>query len=668
MNNTSTVHCFWRMGFLYFGQFVSNILTFSKDTMKFSLTSLCFLFITASSLIHAQSSSTTVMIKIAQKSGFLGMGGPKFATISLSTANRETMLNSINVNSGKYYYFLIENNGKWKLDKDFISDELPKLKIVQESNTITSQYHDEGVVVGDNTSLLVGFPKTFDLHRLFSFIFTMGDSVSRVDVQIPMEYWNGYATISRLVNAADKSFSDKDYRKAIPLYAAVINDVSLKNFPMYKHAVQNRFMSFKNYFTDNWNKFNSILSDASVDIKQKISETEQSVLTFQFCVDSLSAAVALPDSSTEPLYDQITTSLQRSTFVLDSLRTALDIKNTQWIIMGSSGGKIDYRYKYMIETLAYAFISIPFADSTATNLTFTISEEFSLRLKKYNLLESYQTFIRIANDRWKKRQEIYPPDFLPNLKKDSSQFPLPFYSVLKSVSDYFGNRFAESRSEIFKVFAQSYEPEINEKVDNLRILIETREKKISNEVLQHMKSARESELKGNPDDAIEHCKDAMLIAEDYAPAAFALGLLYEKIGDPYKANNFFQKAIISDQFYYLAYRHLYMNYIKNANFKPMIDLLTVALDRGNDFYTIHYYLGYAYNGSGLFEEAIKQFERALVLNNKSVNANIQAGIAYQNMKSYTKAREYYQKAIQIDPENQTATENLKRLDELQKRY
>ena len=33
-----------------------------------------------------------------------------------------------------------------------------------------------------------------------------------------------------------------------------------------------------------------------------------------------------------------------------------------------------------------------------------------------------------------------------------------------------------------------------------------------------------------------------------------------------------------------------------------------------------------------------------------------------------KARDYYLRAIGIDPENQTATENLKRLDELQKKF
>jgi tetratricopeptide (TPR) repeat protein len=205
-------------------------------------------------------------------------------------------------------------------------------------------------------------------------------------------------------------------------------------------------------------------------------------------------------------------------------------------------------------------------------------------------------------------------------------------------------------------------------MDHLRILINTIEKNVPHEVLQRIKDGYRAEERGENEKAIEQYKDAMLIAEDYAPAAFALGKLYDRSGDSYTANNFFQKAVTADSQYYTAYRFLYTNFFKNANFKPMIDLLTQSLSYGNDFFDIHFYLGIAYNGSAQYDLAIQQYERALELNNRSIDANIQAGISYQNMKSYSKARDYFRRAIVIDPENQTATENLKRLDELQKKF
>jgi tetratricopeptide (TPR) repeat protein len=360
--------------------------------------------------------------------------------------------------------------------------------------------------------------------------------------------------------------------------------------------------------------------------------------------------------------------IERVTFVRDSLKRALDDQNTRWIMMGSSSGKIDFKYKYMIETLAFAFTSIDFKDSTKASLAVFLPEDLTARLQKYNLTESYETFLRIVTERWKKKLPLFPPVFFSNLQKDSVQFPLPYYSMLKAVNDFYSKDYVSAKSEILQVMRRCYTYELTERLDQLRILIQTIEKKIPAEVLQHLKDGYAFEERGENEKAIEHYKDAMLIAEDYAPAGFALGKLYDRTGDSYKANNFFQKAIMSVTLYYSAYRFLYINYFKNANFKPMIELLTQALTRGNDFYDIHYYLGIAYNGSAQYDLAIQQYERALELNGKSIDANIQAGISYQNMKAYAKAREYFSRAIAIDPENQTATENMKRLDELQKKF
>src|SRR5208283_1996663 len=120
----------------------------------------------------------------------------------------------------------------------------------------------------------------------------------------------------------------------------------------------------------------------------------------------------------------------------------------------------DFRYKYIVEALAYAFASVNFADSTAAEMTFTIPEELSGRLKKYSLEESYETFVRIAGERWKNKSALFPPEFLPNLNKDSTQFPLPYYSVLAAVNDFYSSNFTDAKKEIFQVMKTSYDHDL----------------------------------------------------------------------------------------------------------------------------------------------------------------------------------------------------------------
>ena len=50
------------------------------------------------------------------------MGGPRFVRLTLSTKKSETNLTCENVNSGTYYYFLLQNEGSWKIDADFLKE------------------------------------------------------------------------------------------------------------------------------------------------------------------------------------------------------------------------------------------------------------------------------------------------------------------------------------------------------------------------------------------------------------------------------------------------------------------------------------------------------------------------------------------------------------------
>ena len=636
---------------------------------KFCLApSLLFLLILSTAA--AQQNPLSIKLKVAEKSGLFNMGGPRFVRLTLSTKKSETALTCENVNNGTYFYFLLQNEGSWKIDADFVKEDLLKLSILQDSLRVHPGFTDNIIANGDSTIVLIGFQKTFALNKPFSFEFPLDNGVAKVDVAVPQEYWAGYSKVTKFFDLGDKALSAGLYKDAIADFNVVLADQGLAIFPSYAASRDKRLEAFTKYFDDNAGGLAKAMTGGG-DLKQKIAANSDALPKFQFVADSLADAslgIAPSDAPIVPLMDKAKTAILHSRSALDSLHQALDDLNVRWIIAGSSGGRIDFKYKYIVEALADAFASIDFADSTAPNLVFSIPDELSARLKKFNLEESYETFVRLADDRWKAKSLLFPREFLANLSKDSTQFPLPYYSVLAAVYDYYASNFSEAKKEIFQVMKTSYDHDLTNRMDELRILIDTKEKKIPGEVLTHMKDGEAAEEKGNSDGAAEHYKDAMLIADDYAPAAFALGKLYDRIGDSYKANNFFQKAVSTDTLYYSAYRFLYTNYFKNSNFKPMIDLLTQALARGNDFYDIHYYLGIAYNGAALFDDAIKQYERALELNPKSTDANIQAGIAYQNMKSYAKARDYYLRAIGIDPENQTATENLKRLDELQKKF
>lgn len=69
----------------------------------------------------------------------------------------------------------------------------------------------------------------------------------------------------------------------------------------------------------------------------------------------------------------------------------------------------------------------------------------------------------------------------------------------------------------------------------------------------------------------------------------------------------------------------------------------------------HINLGVAYERKGEFKEAIKEYEAAA---KKNPLAYLYLGNVYFEMKDYERAEEYYKKAIEEDPKNADAYNNL----------
>ncbi|MDP1676761.1 MAG: hypothetical protein Q8L88_07810 [Bacteroidota bacterium] len=624
-----------------------------------------------SSALLSQKNIPEITLKVSEKSGFLGMGKARFVKIALSTNNKDKILTSDNVNITSLYYFTIRDSGGWKIDEDFVKEELIKLKITQEGTSTKVDAVSGAVKEADSYVLLISCKKNFSLHKPFTFVFPAGKGAENVPMEVPKELWPGFTKFTKLSTDAEKAFSGNKLTEGLTSYEQILQDQALKIFPDFETISAKRLTIYQKLFNDHSQKFQEMLGNRSVATKQKIALAEDFISKFSFISETAANEQYLNQNTkagADELVERTTVIAARSVFVRDSLARAFDEQTIRLIVFGSSIAKIDFKYKYVIETVAYAYSSLNFEDTSAASLKVIVPEELTARLQKYGLMNVYETFLRVVNDRWSEKKPMYPEGFLQNLRRDTAQFSLPFYSVLKSVQDFYRKDYASAKIEIRQVMKKSYAYELTERIDQLRILINTIENNVPAEVLQRIKEGYRAEEQGDNDKAIEQYKDAILIAEDYAPAAFALGKLYDRNGDSYTANNFFQKAVTADSQYYTAYRFLYSNFFKNANFKPMIDLLTQSLAYGNDFFDIHFYLGIAYNGSAQYDLAIQQYERALELNSRSIDANIQAGISYQNMKSYSKAREYFKRAIVIDPENQTATENLKRLDELQKKF
>lgn len=622
------------------------------------------------SLLHsAQAQIPSILIKVKEKSGFLGLGPPRFVQLHLSSQNQKLPLTSDNVNSGQYYYFIVETIGDWKLDDDFMREDLPKLTLVQGGRQLPVIWKG-AITKGDTSSTLpIGFAKELKFNESFAAQFELGGTKNLVEFKVPQIYWPGYSTITNTSQEADNLIIGQKYTEAIRLYNKILENKSLAIFAEYAELREKRTQAFENYFNGTFSAFKVATDDTQLPLKEKITAVDKHRPLFQFVIDSLpNTAFNVPPS--DPLVGSITLrardALQQTLSVRDSLQRVLDEENTRWIVQGSSSGKPLYLYQSLIKILAYAFSSLNFADTSTTKLKVNLRDELQTELTKGKLTEDYESFLRICSARFQLKQPIFPADFLPNLRKDTASFPMPYYAILKAIEDFYYKDFASARQEIFRILRTSYDVDLNAKFDQMRVLIDLKTGNVPLDVMKLLDEAEQAESRNDNQAALEKYQQAMRIAPNFAYSAYQFGKYYLRTREPIRALTFFRRAYQLDKFYLNAYREVYNYYIRGGTYKPIIDVLTEALQNGNNYWETNFQLGMAYGGDGDFARAIQHFERALALNSYSYQTNIQLGLAYQNLKKYKQARDYFTKAIELDPDRQEAIEYIKKLEELER--
>ena len=630
---------------------------------------ICFLIFGAIMLAgHLFAQVPSGQLKV-RNSGLFGLKGERFARVELSSKNRTQPPSDIDVNAGECYYFLFSAVGEWALDADFVKEEIPKLTVVQNDRTIQIGWKSDFGTDSTAASILIGFPKELKLHLPFSIQFAINGDSSKAEITVPQEYWPGYSALTGALKDAAKAATDKRYRDAIAIYERLMLTDSLRIFSQFNELKDRRTQCFDGYVNETWAAFQTTSRGTTPTLKEKISGVDQIKPLFQFAVDSLPSAllkVASDEAPVKVILDRANNALGRLKGTRDSLQHALDDQNVRWISEGAPTGKNGPQFEKIIEILAYAFSSLDFGDTTSSTLNVVLPADLQSALAKNNLQESYETFLKQATERYQKRQPLFPPGFLTNLRRDSAAFSLPYYSMLVAIQNYYGGSYPVAMEAIRSVFKTCYEPELARRFDQMRVFINLRIHGSRPEAMTLIDEAIVAEKAGDKDLASDRYSAALRIAPDFGYPAYLCGRLYARGGDPIRARSFYERAYDIDSLYLSAYREAWNLFQASGNYKAMVEVLTRALARGNDYWETNLNLGIAYLGDGDLPKAIKQFERALESNPNNYQTNVQLGLAHQTAKNFQKAREFYNKAIFIDPRRLEAVEALQKLDEAQK--
>ncbi len=505
----------------------------------------------------------SVQIKV-RESRLFGLSSERLAKLEFSNQNRTTPLTSENLNAGRFYYFIVRPADSWAIDASFVQEELPKLTLAQDKLSLQIAWKGDIVTDSVGTLVLLGFPKELKLQQPFLAQFRLSDSTAQAAFTIPQEYWPGYSVLMDAFKYTEEAIDEKRYHDGIAGCERALQTEALQIFPQVMQFQERRTKTFELLHQQGMSSLVSIIASENRTLKEKIADLDQVKPTFQFILDSLpnpSLKVSAIDSSVKRLLDHAVIAIAKTRALRDSLQRTLDDQNVRWIIEGSAIGKNGEHYQLMIEALASALSSVDFADTSFASFSkITIPPEMKPQMAKDDLEESFSTFVGQCSERLQRRASLFPPEFLNNLSKDTASFSLPYYAMFRVMNDYFGGYYTTAKEQIMTVFQTCYDHELCVRFDQIRVLIDLRLGGIRSEAIKALDEGAAAESAGNNELASERYREALRTAPDFAYAAFRWGRLFQRMGDPIRAQTFLEQAYQIDTLYFSAYSEAYSLY------------------------------------------------------------------------------------------------------------
>jgi Tfp pilus assembly protein PilF len=168
------------------------------------------------------------------------------------------------------------------------------------------------------------------------------------------------------------------------------------------------------------------------------------------------------------------------------------------------------------------------------------------------------------------------------------------------------------------------------------------------------------------DQAIQYLQRAITLKPDFAPAINSLGNAYLAKGEWDKAIEAYQR-IIEDVFYgtpHFALSNMGLAYYQKKDYAEAEKQFQEALKMNPDFVNALAGLATTYMAMGRYDDAIAKLDRAVRKEPKLPHLHYELGKAYEGARNLPKAREEYQRAVELAPDSPLGEDAQKALRRL----
>ncbi|CUS97884.1 tetratricopeptide repeat protein [Candidatus Kryptobacter tengchongensis] len=613
-------------------------------------------------LLACEVFSQSVTLKVREKTI---LRGERYLTVKFSVEGASENFTDVDVTKGAYYYFVCLPEGDWAIDEEFAKEFTSKVLIQQDGNVYYPEVYDI-LTIGGKVGLMMGFEKKFKIEKPFKINYPISEKVvSSGEMNIPENLWEGYSKSFKTYQDGVKLYSDRNYQRSADVLFSVVADDMAKKFSFYKDAREKCVKSLDNILIELVDKFNSIVS-ATIEPEDKLKMYDSLKIQFQDYVNAVLTPKlnVLADTLVFAMLSRANSYFEKIENEISAEKYRLDVKNISWLNTESG---LNFKYRLIIDALAYAFTSESFWDNPdTTKFEFVLPDTLLANLKVFGVEKDYNIFQRVCISNMKNKGTLFDEKFLVNLLNNSSYLPQPYYETFLAIDNYIRKNYSESKNYIIGALKRLTDYELIRRIEVLRSMIFVKQQNLSAEAVELYREGLRKLSSGDKTGGLDAFRRAILLEPRFPLTNFTIGEIYFQENDLYPAIIYFSKAVSLDSNFVLAYERLFDIYRIQGNWADARTVLETALSGGNDFWIIRILLAQAYNELKLYDKAIESLTKAISYNPLNYEQYVYLGVVYSNVGRFEDAERVLKKAAEINPDRKEAYQELKRVEELKK--
>jgi tetratricopeptide (TPR) repeat protein len=246
------------------------------------------------------------------------------------------------------------------------------------------------------------------------------------------------------------------------------------------------------------------------------------------------------------------------------------------------------------------------------------------------------------------------------LLADTARHNLPAYYMLRAFSDYWSEGLENAGTATREVLRRAVDPLIVSRYDLLRVAVGIRLGRYPSEQGKTLARVQGLIARKDTSGAVE------LLAADRGPVEMAAvtllrGNLALSRGDTVGALSHYAAAWLADPLTVDACLRSAEIWRARRDLRSAAEVLQRALDEGNDYWLVFYTLGMTCLEDHKPPGALRALESAQAIMPRSYETAIALGLTYEEMGDVRRARDYYNRAISIDPLRTEAVDSLTKL-------